>query len=254
MPTILAIHAHPDDVETLCAGTLALLAENGHRIVIATMTAGDCGSVEWDNAETARIRMAEAAAAAAMIGADYHCAGFGDLSVFNDDASRRRTTELIRTLTPDVVITASPSDYHPDHEATSILVRDACFAAPVVNYKTGSAPALPAIPHLYFTDPIEGRDRNNAKVAADFAVDVTAQFDAKRAMLGAHQSQRSWVLKQHGIDDYTGAMEAGTRRRGKHFGVVCAEGFRHYKGHPYPATPLLEDLVGSALVHPRSSA
>ena len=253
MPTILAIHAHPDDIETLCAGTLALLAENGHRIIIATMTAGDCGSVEWDNAETARVRMAEAAAAAAMIGTSYHCAGFGDLGVFNDDAARRRTTELIRSLTPDLVITASPSDYHPDHEATSQLVRDACFAAPVVNYKTGAAPVLPGIPHLYFADPIEGRDRNNAKVMADFAVDVTAQLETKRAMLAAHESQHGWVLKQHGVD-YIGAMEAWTRRRGKHFGVACAEGFRHYKVHPYPATPLLEDLVGSALVHPRSSA
>ncbi len=253
MPSILAIHAHPDDIETLCAGTLALLAENGHTITIATMTAGDCGSVEWSNEETGRIRKAEAAAAAAMIGAAYHCGGFGDLAVFNDDAARRRTTELIRALAPDLVITASPSDYHPDHEATSLLVRDACFAAPVVNYKTGQAPALPAIPHLYFTDPIEGRDRDNAKVLGDFAVDVTAQFERKRAMLGAHESQRNWVLKQHGIDDYTGAMEAWTRRRGRHFGVVCAEGFRHYKVHPYPASPLLEELVGSALVPQRTN-
>jgi hypothetical protein len=67
-------------------------------------------------------------------------------------------------------------------------------------------------------------------------------------MLGAHESQRNWVMKQHGIDDYTGAMESWTRRRGKHFGVAYAEGFRHYKTHPYPASPLLEELVGSALV------
>ena len=250
MTTILAIHAHPDDVETLCAGTLALLAENGHRITIATMTAGDCGSIAWDSAETARVRKAEAAAAASMIGADYHCAGFGDLAVFNDDAARRRTTELIRALKPELVITASPSDYHPDHEATSLLVRDACFAAPVVNYKTGSAPVQPEIPHLYFADPIEGRDRNNAKVMADFAVDVTAQLETKRAMLAAHESQRGWVSKQHGIDDYVDAMTAWTRRRGRHFGVAYAEGFRPYRVHPYPTTPLLEELVGTALLLP----
>ena len=92
MSHILSFHAHPDDAETLCAGTLALLAANGHRITIATMTAGDCGSTEHSREETARIRKAEAAAAAALIGADYQCAGIGDLCVFNDDVVRPPTT------------------------------------------------------------------------------------------------------------------------------------------------------------------
>ncbi len=248
MTSILAIHAHPDDIETLGAATLALLASQGHRIVIVTMTAGDCGSVEMDNAQTAIIRTKEAAAAAAIIRADYFCAGFPDLSVFNDDASRRRTTELIRAVQPDIVITASPADYHPDHEATSLLVRDACFAAPVPNYRTGAAKPLAAIPHLYFMDPIEGRDRDNAKVMPDFAVNVAAFMDTKRAMLAAHDSQRSWVLKQHGIDNYLGAMDRWTARRGRHFGVAYAEGFRQYRTHPYPATPLLQELAGPALL------
>jgi len=117
MVAVLAIHAHPDDIETLGAGTLALLAGLGHRITIVTATAGEGGATETGPEETARIRQREAAAAAAVIGADYRCAGFGDLAVFNDDASRRRMTELIRVARPDIVITASPVDYHPDHEA-----------------------------------------------------------------------------------------------------------------------------------------
>src|ERR1700712_85261 len=163
MTHILAFHAHPDDIETLGAGTLALLGATGHKITFATMTAGDCGSVETDAAETARIRKGEAAASAALIGADYRCAEVGDLSVFNDDATRRRTTELIRAVAPDIVITGSPADYHPDHEATSTLVRDACFAAPIRNYACGPSPVTPHIPHLYFMDPIDGRDRDGNK-------------------------------------------------------------------------------------------
>lgn len=248
MSHILAFHAHPDDIETLGAGTLALLAANGHRVTLATMTAGDCGSTEYDAEETARIRKGEAAAAAALIGADYHCAGIGDLCVFNDDVTRRRTTELIRLVRPDIVITASPADYHPDHEATSILVRDACFAVPIPNYKTGSSPVLSAIPHLYFMDPIEGRDRTGAKITPDFAVDVTAHFAQKRAMLLAHKSQFGWVAKQHGIDDYTEAMEKWTAKRGRQFGAAYAEGFRHYTGTPYPRSPLLQEIVGAALL------
>src|SRR3982751_883247 len=164
MATILAVHAHPDDIEHLAAGTLALLAARGHAIRIATLTAGGGGSAEPDLAETARIRKAEAATAAGLIGAEYRCADFPDLGVFNDDPSRRAVTELIRWAAPQVVIAASPADYHPDHEAASVLVRDACFASSVPNYRTGSAPALEAIPHLYFMDPIGGRDRQGVRI------------------------------------------------------------------------------------------
>jgi LmbE family N-acetylglucosaminyl deacetylase len=245
---ILAIHAHPDDVENLCAGTLALLGGQGHHITIATVTAGDCGALDTDNATTARIRKGEAAAAAGRIGADYMCLDVPDLSVFVNDATRRRVTEALRAAQPELVITASPVDYHPDHEATSALVRDACFAAPVPNYKTGSAALLADIPHLYFCDPIAGRDRDNNRVMAEFAVDVAPFFETKKAMLREHKSQAAWEAKQHGLDDYVEAMAEWTKRRGHHFGVGFAEGFRQYRTHPYPASPLLQQMVGAALV------
>jgi LmbE family N-acetylglucosaminyl deacetylase len=254
MQRILAVHAHPDDIEFLCAGTLALLAEKGHHITIATMTAGDCGSVETSLEDTARIRQNEAATAAALIGAEYACAGFGDLCVFNDDSSRRRTTELVRTARPDIVITASPVDYHPDHEATSMLVRDAVFASSVPNYRAGPPRPLAAIPHLYFMDPIEGRDRKGQVVDPDFAIDVTSNFSKKSDMLAAHESQRSWVRKQHGVDDYMASMERWTAKRGAQFGVSYAEGFRQYVGTPYPRSRLLQDLVAGNLIAPRTNA
>jgi LmbE family N-acetylglucosaminyl deacetylase len=248
MAVILAVHAHPDDIETLGAGTLALLASLGHQIKIVTATAGDCGSMETDNAETGRIRQGEAAAAAAMIGADYACAGFADLSVFNDDASRRRMTELVRWAGAEIVITASPVDYHPDHEATSVLVRDACFASSVPNYRTGPAAILPEIPALYFMDPIGGRDREGARIRPDFGVDIGPWMETKRRMLLAHESQHRWLAKQHGIEDYLRSMEAWAERRGRDFGVVQAEGFRQYRHQPYPRTPLLQELLGKAVL------
>ena len=110
MSRILAFHAHPDDIETLGAATLALLAARGHHITIATMTTGNCGSVEMTCEETAKVRRKEAATAASIIGAGYECAGVGDLCVFNDDATRRLTTELVRAARPQIVITAAPVD------------------------------------------------------------------------------------------------------------------------------------------------
>jgi LmbE family N-acetylglucosaminyl deacetylase len=245
---ILAVHAHPDDVETLCAGTLALLAEKGHAITIATLTAGDCGAIDTGPEETATIRKREAEASAKQIGARYVCAGFGDLSLFNDDASRRRVVELIRNCSPELVLTSAPVDYHPDHEAASMLVRDACFASTVPNYKAGASKPLAQIPHLYFVDPIEGRDRDGERVVPEFGVDITQTFAVKERMFACHKSQAGWEAKQHAIDDFVGAMERWTKRRGRTFGVTYAEGFRQYRCHPYPRTPLLQELVGEALL------
>jgi LmbE family N-acetylglucosaminyl deacetylase len=243
MTTILAIHAHPDDCEILAGGTLARLAAAGHRVVIATMAPGDCGSHEYGPEEIAAIRRAEAAASAALIGAEYRCLEFRDLAIFNDDPARRRVVAALREVRPDVIITASPVDYMADHETTSALVRDACFAAPTPNYAAGSAPPIAAIPHLYFMDPLGGHDRDNRSVIADFYVDVAATFETKKRMLACHASQRNWLLQHHGMDNYLLEMEGWTRAAGTRGGLELAEGFRHYKGHPYPQSPLLEDLV-----------
>ena len=176
---ILAVHAHPDDVEFQCAGTLILLREAGCTVTIATMTPGDCGSAEHDAESIAAIRREEARASAAMIGADYICLEFRDMAIFNDDESRRRVTEILRRARPDVILTAPPIDYIADHEMTSLLVRDACFAASCPNYATRQwEPATPLgkIPHLYFVDPLEGRDRDGRPSSVDFRIDVSPRF------------------------------------------------------------------------------
>jgi LmbE family N-acetylglucosaminyl deacetylase len=249
---ILALHAHPDDIEMLAAGSLALLSRDGHSVTIATATAGDCGSAEHSPEETGRIRRSEAAAAARLIGAEYRCLGLPDLGVFNDDPTRRRVTELLREVRADIVITASPVDYHPDHETISLLARDACFAAPVPNYLTGTAPALDEIPHLYFCDPAAGHDRLGVRVEPEFGTDVAAVLDIKRAMLACHLSQKAWVAKQHGVDDLEASMETWLRQQGAFFGVALAEGFRQYRHQPYPVSPLLQNLLGAALLTPKA--
>ena len=75
---ILAIGAHPDDVETMCAGTLAKYASQGHKVYIATATNGNIGSAQHTMEEIARIRKQEAANSAAIIGAEYICLDYDD--------------------------------------------------------------------------------------------------------------------------------------------------------------------------------
>jgi len=244
---VLAIHAHPDDVEFQCAGTLALLREGGSEVTIATMTPGDCGSAEHDCATIAEIRRGEARASAALIGAGYRCLEFRDLAIFNDDDSRRRVVEALRRTRPDLVLTAPPVDYHCDHEMTSRLVRDACFGASCPNYATRQwDPAAPlrGIPHLYYVDPMEGVDLEGQPAAVDFHVDVTSVFETKVRMLACHVSQRAWLQRQHGMDEYLASQARWAAHRGKEIGVEKAEAFRQYKGHPYPQDNLLFKLIG----------
>jgi N-acetylglucosamine malate deacetylase 1 len=255
---VLALHAHPDDVEFQCGGTLILLREAGCQVTIATMTPGDCGSAEHDALAISAIRREEARMAAELIGAAYVCLEFRDLAIFNDDESRRRVTELLRRTRPDLILTAPPVDYIADHEMTSLLVRDACFGASCPNYVTRQwepAPPLPKIPHLYFVDPLEGRDREGRPVPADFLVDVSRVFETKRRMLACHASQRNWLLRQHGIDEYLEMQARWGASRGDEIGVAQAEGFRQYRGHPYPHDNLLlrllaQDGHGRAAVGP----
>ncbi len=239
---ILSIHAHPDDAEILAGGTLAHLAARGHRITIVTMTPGDKGSAELGAEAIAEVRRGEGRRAAEMIGAEYRCAEFRDLEIFNDNPSRRRIVELLRAVHPDIILTSAPADYLCDHEMTSKLVRDACFGAPCPNYVTES-PAIAHIPHLYYMDPVGGVDRDEREVTPHFTVDVTATFETKWNMLAAHDSQREWLRRQHGMDNYMDTMTEWTRRRGAAAGFVYGEGFRQYRGHPYPESGLLQELL-----------
>jgi LmbE family N-acetylglucosaminyl deacetylase len=245
---IASIHAHPDDAEILAGGTLALLAALGHDITIVTLSAGDCGSTVHCQEDIAAIRRAESAESAALIGAQYRWGGFCDMAIFSDDPSRRAVTGLLRDLSPQIVLTAAPSDYHADHEATSQLVRDACFAASVPNYRVPSeSPALPDTPHLYFMDPIDQRDRSGKVAVPDFTINVASTFETKTAMLAKHRSQRLWLQQKHGMDDYLHQMEAWTRACGMRAGIALGEGFLHYRVHPYPHEPLLQQLLSAYL-------
>ena len=247
---ILAIHAHPDDVEFQCAGTLALLGRAGHHLTIATMAPGDCGFKELAPQEIAEVRRGEACAAAELIGADYLCVEFRDLSIVVDNDAKRRITEVVRKVRPDLVITAPPVDYMDDHEATSRLVRDGCFNASCPNYVTQQwEPAGPteSIPHLYYVDPLEGEDLWAQPIVPQFYVDISTTYQIKRDTPACHDSQRTWLRAQHGVDEYLESMQRWSSRRGQEVGVEYAEAYRQHLGHPYPRSNLLGELVGDAL-------
>lgn len=249
--TVLAFFAHPDDAEFLCAGTLVRLRTYGYRIQLATMTAGDGGSAELPPAEIARIRLGEAKRAAALLGGAHQWTGdvgaaVQDLMICYDRPTLCSVIEIVRRANPSIVLTHSPQDYLLDHENTSTLVRAACFAASVPNVHTGvenPAPATSGLPHLFYTDALEGKDIFGAAVNPGFYVDISDVIETKAELLACHASQREWLLRQHGMDHYLEAMREWSARRGKEIGVKYAEAFRQHLGHAYPSdNPLLEWL------------
>src|SRR5438128_2038458 len=95
--TVLSVLAHPDDAEFLCAGVLIRLArEHGWQVHIASMTPGDCGSMDRTPEPIAAVRRAEGAAAAAVLGATYHCLEERDLLIFYAERPLERVTRLLR--------------------------------------------------------------------------------------------------------------------------------------------------------------
>lgn len=247
----LAILAHPDDAEFLCGGTLVRLQrEQGWEIHVATMTAGDCGSAEHTPDEIARLRRAEGKAAAEAIGAQYHCLEELDLRVVFGERPLEKVCRLMHRIQPRIVITHSPEDYHLDHEQTSHIVRAAAFAAPIGNFlhrpgHSEAHPPLEHIPHLFYCDPLEGKDQFGRPVLPTFRVNITTAIDAKSDMLAAHESQRAWLRKHHGVDNLVDSMRTWSASRGADAGVAFAEGFRQHLGHSYPQNNLLGELLGS---------
>ena len=248
VPRLLVAMAHPDDAEMVAGGTLFHLKELGWELGILTMTAGDCGSATTPRDEIARIRYAEAQAAADFLGATYQCAGLLDVEIFCNAENHRRVVDCLRRFDPDVVITHSPVDYMLDHEETSRLVRGATFALAMPNYDTRQNPPAKlgrATPALYYADATEGLDHLGKRIHPHFYVDISNQLSNKREMLARHASQREWLRSHHGLDEYLDRMTAWAEGYGRECGFAYAEGFRQHLGHAYPRAPILQDALAS---------
>jgi LmbE family N-acetylglucosaminyl deacetylase len=222
--------------------------EQGWQAHIASMTAGDCGSSVMSADEISRVRRAEGATAAERIGATYHCLEEKDLLVVYSERPLEKVVRLLRQVRPRIVLTHSPADYMLDHEMTSSLARAAAFAAPAPNFlhDRGHAPSLEHIPHLYYCDAIEGKDAIGRPVEPHFRIDISSVIGDKADMLACHASQREWLLKHHGMDQYVQTMRDWCAKQGKPINVAFAEGFRQHLGHGYPQDNLLGALLGGA--------
>ena len=216
---VLAVGAHPDDLELLCGGTLAKYADQGHEIIMAHLCSGSRGGLNIDPQELAQIRDAEAKAAAELIKAQALGPIAGDLDLYPTEQMRIKTVDIIRQAKPDVILTHSPNDYMPDHVITSQLVFDASFISTLPLYKT-KLPAHETITPVFYMDTAVGLGFE----PTDF-VDITDHLETKKKMFLCHKSQFQWLQGHHETEP-TNMLETVAKFRGLQCGVTYAEAFR----------------------------
>ena len=225
---VLAVGAHPDDLEILCAGTLARLAGDGNEVTMAHACRGDKGHFEIPPDELSEIRAREAEESASVIGAASVGLGIDDLELRVEREYTMRFVELVRRSRPDVILTHSPNDYMPDHTVTSRLVFDASFIATLPHTRT-EHPHHDRVTPIYYMDTVTG-----ANFEPDEYVDITSTIDLKREMLGKHKSQIEW-LKNHDKIDVLDTMETVAKFRGLQCGSDFAEAF--CRARTWPRNP-----------------
>lgn len=241
----MCLMGHPDDCEILAAGTLTLLAKRGWEIHVVSMTPGDCGSADRDQEAIAAIRRAEGAAGAKILGGMYHCLESRDLYVMFDEPTLRKAIALTRSIAPSLIITHSLDDYMIDHEMAARIARSASFGYAVPNAGAGPIKRGSGVPYLYYADPIEGIDYYGNPVKPATYVNISRAMPVKTRALKAHVSQRQWLMKHHGMDQYLASMQQWGAKRGGEIGVKYAEAFRQHKGHPYPHDCVLQRELGT---------
>lgn len=244
----LAVMAHPEDAEFLCAGTLALLRRRHWQIHVATLTPGDCGSDELSPEQISGIRCVEAANSVALLGGAFHCLNCEDGFIAYDRPTILKTIALVRRIRPTVMFAHSPVDYLKDNEIASALARNAAFFAGVPNVKTEGVEPFRPVPHLYYVDAVDFKDALGQPIDPRILVDIGGEIDTKTQMLACHASQRHWLRRQHGVDEFINRMRAMSQTRGALIGARFAEGFRQHLGHGYPQSDLLAEELHD-LVH-----
>ena len=216
---VLAVGAHPDDLELLCAGTMAKYADQGHEVFMAHLCRGEMGGKKVDPDELAQTRDGEAENAAELIGAQAMGPIAGDLDLYPTKEMRIRVVDLIRQARPDVIFTHSPNDYMPDHIITSQLVFDAAFTATLDLYKTRLPAHEPIVP-IFYIDTMAGIGFE----PTDY-VDITDYIETKKKMFLCHKSQIEWLDGHHRTEP-TELLETTARFRGLQCGLRYAEAFR----------------------------
>ena len=193
---IVVVGAHPDDPETACGGTMALLSQAGHEGVAAYLTRGEAGMPGVSHDAAAAIRAQEALRACEWLGARAVFLGQIDGQCEVNPARYDEMRHFFEQEQPDLIFTHWPIDTHRDHRACSTLVYDAWL-------RMGRR-----IPLFYF-ECMAGQQ--SQKFFPTDYVDITAVVELKHQACLVHESQHvaEWYADSHGKMEAFRGLECG---------------------------------------------
>lgn len=228
MPSVLAVVAHPDDIEFVMSGTLLRLAGLGWQVHYMNVANGCLGSMVTPREETARIRLAEAIEAASLIPAKHYLPICDDMAIFYTPENFAKLTAVVRQANPSIVLTHSPIDYMEDHEVACRLAVSATFAKGMPNF-VSSPPVAPCEGEvaIYHASPHGNCTPLQERVEPHLYVDTTDLLEKKQALLACHRSQQQWLDTTQKMSSYLQTMVDMDRQRGELSGrFQYAESFR----------------------------
>ncbi len=245
---VLAIAAHPDDIEFQMAGTLLLLKQAGCEAHYLNIANGSCGSVEYNPEQARKVRAREGRAAAKILGAHFHPSLVNDLEIFYDLKTLRRVAAVVREAKATIVLTHPPQDYMEDHMNACRLAVTAAFAHGMPNFK--SVPSRKTYSDdvtVYHCMPHGFSDGLRRRVWPASYVNTASVHEKKLKALAAHRSQQHWLDASQGMNSYLRAMEEMSLKVGRMSRKFkYAEGWRRHLHWGFSAKEIdpLADLLG----------
>lgn len=216
---VLAIAAHPDDIELICGGTLIRAQMLGRSTGILDLAAGELAS-----RGTPELRANEAAKAAKVMGVSVReNLGLPDGGIQNTPETRAKVAIVIRRLQPQIVITHSLHGRHPDHPIVAQLVRDACFVAGLKKVE----PKVAAHRPRKVLHALSFREDNQKPT---FVVDISAAFEKKLEAIGCYESQFGEVVQAGEVYPNGEPLNDLLRHHAAHYGslIRCRYGEPFY--------------------------
>ena len=182
---IIVFGAHPDDCEIKAGGTAIKFVESGHRVKFVSVTNGDAGHQSMGGGALAKIRRAEAAKAAKILGIESEVLDNHDAELLPTLEVREQLIRQIRKWNADIVITHRPNDYHPDHRYTGVLVQDTAYMVIVPNVCSDTPPLKKNPVYMYLQDGF----KHPEPFRPDVIVPIDNVFEQKVCALNVIQSQ-----------------------------------------------------------------
>ncbi|MCA9136529.1 MAG: PIG-L family deacetylase [Planctomycetales bacterium] len=230
MPSVLAIAAHPDDIEYLMVGTMLQLARRGWELHYVNLCDGSRGSTTMNRQECAQIRLGEAKRACELMGARFYPPIYSDMAATYSFENLAKVTSIVRTARPSIVLTHSPSDYMEDHEIACRLAVSAAFSHGMPNLESDPPVESYFDPvTVYHCQPVGNRTPLGEIVRPHFFVDHSDLIDKKVELLACHASQKEWLDESQGMDSYLQTMRDVNAETGAMSGKFeFAEGWRRH--------------------------